>query len=173
MQCCIVLGFCCWPVYHDKDCGVSAHSSLKSPIKCVEMCLEANVCSYNWSVICDHSNSFISSLPLPHPHLHPFTFTFFFSHSEVMFSFSGSISSIWKKYGLMICPHSFIRSSGICCSNYVVEGQVALSTNSVFSFEGIFSHIRWRNCHFWYSPLMIKEFRDSLNRHFYCVVKCL
>lgn len=48
-----------------------------------------------------------------------------------------------QQYVLMFCPHSFISSDGICCSDYVVEGQVALSTNSVLSFEGIFSHIRW------------------------------
>lgn len=53
-----------WPVYHAKDCRVSLHSSPKTTVKCVEMCLEANVCSYNWSVICDHSNSFFSSFPL-------------------------------------------------------------------------------------------------------------
>lgn len=58
------------------------------------------------------------------------------------------------------------------CSDYVVEGQVALSCDSIFSVESkaFLAMSDWmvdiQSDIFGTIPPMLKEFRDSLNREF-------
>lgn len=137
------------------------------------MRLQANVCFYNWPVICDHSNSFISSSlfssSIPTvlyvtPYISPFspsaslkTLSFcklqLHLNSDTVWCFVLILSLVW----MWLCAWH--------------TGSFELQFYFQLWFEGIFLPYQmrgWRNsCHFWYNTSTLKEFRDSLNCFFF------
>lgn len=107
-----------------------------SVLKCVWRQMSVSIIG-RWSVITVTAS--FPALPSLYPHLQyvtlyvSFFFSFFFfSHSEVARSLSAAFE---QRHCLMFCPHSFISLDGMWCSDYVVERQVALNSDSIFSFD--------------------------------------
>ncbi len=115
-----------------------------SVLKCVWRQMSVSIIG-RWSVITVTAS--FPALPSLYPHLQHVTL--YTSSSSSSYSYSSSPSATLmslsdfqaasaafeQRYCLMFCPHSFISLDGMGCGDYMVEWQVALSSDSSFSFD--------------------------------------
>lgn len=111
-----------------------------SVLKCVWRQMSVSIIG-RWSVITVTAS--FPALPSLYPHLQ--RVTLYTSPSSSSSSSSATLKSLSafqaasaafeQRYCLMFCPHSFISLDGMWCGDYMVEWQVALSSDSSFSFD--------------------------------------